>query len=85
MKALDDFTEDIVKNSATPAKHYLFEVRDDTMRLDKNKKDNFHSVVVLPLFVSQRCRLDIQTAVGFFTTRNSNPVEKSFTVFERNH
>ena len=52
MKALDDFTEDIVKDAATPAKHYLFEVRKDAMKLDEKKADNFHSVVALLLFIS---------------------------------
>ena len=52
MKALDDFTEDIVKDAATPAKHYLIKVREGTIKLDENRADNFQSVVALLLFNS---------------------------------
>ena len=71
-KAFDDFTEDVIKDAASPAKHYLFKVREDTKKLDEGRLDNFHRVVALLSFISQRCRLDIQTSVGFLKTRDSN-------------
>lgn len=41
--------------------------------MDEKRADNFHSVVASLLYISRRCRLDIQTAIGFLTTRVSCP------------
>ena len=71
-KAIDMFSEDITKNASTPAGNYLFNVR-DAKDLDDNQADNFHSVVASLLYISRRCRLDIQTTVGFLCTRVSKP------------
>ena len=73
LKAIDTFEEDITRNAATPATSYLFGVRESSPKLSEKKADNFHSVVALLLFISRRCRLDIQTAIGFLTTRVSCP------------
>ena len=88
-KAFDDFVEDIIKDAAAPAKHYLFEVRDNANKLCEDRADNFHSVVALLLCISLRCHLDIQTVVEFLMTRVSNPdiddwnILGSLAVFER--
>jgi len=73
LRGIDTFLDEIVKSAATPARSYLFEVREDAEKLDEAHADNFHSVVASLLFISRRCRLDIQTAVGFLTTRVSEP------------
>ena len=83
MKAIADFAEDITRDAATPAKHYLFEVREEAKPLQKDKAENFHSVSALLLFISRRCRLDIQTAVGFLTTRVSCPDEDDWMKLKR--
>jgi len=82
-KALDSFMGKVAKRSATPARTYLFEVREKSPVLDEKRADNFHSVVALLLFISRRCRLDIQTAIGFLTTRVSCPNEDDWLKLAR--
>ena len=82
LKAINEFMDDITKNATTPAKSYLFNVR-ESEALDEQRAENFHSVVALLLFVSRRCRLDIQTAVAFLTTRVSKPTEDDWRKLKR--
>lgn len=51
LKAIELFMEEINKVAATPAKNYLFEVREHSKKLSDKKADNFHSVVAAILFV----------------------------------
>jgi hypothetical protein len=78
LKAIKTFDEDITRNAATPAISNLFEIR-QSPALTKAKADNFHSVTASLLFILRRCHLDIQTAVGFLTTRLSCPTEDDWT------
>ena len=82
LKALDDFDEDITRNATTPARCHLFKTR-DAPKLSEEKADNFHSVTALLLFVSMRCRLDIQTAVAFLCTRVKEPDEDDWKKLRR--
>jgi hypothetical protein len=72
LKAIETFLEDITRDAATPATSFLFKTREVAL-LDEEKAENFHSVAASLLFVSRRCRLDIQTAVAFLCTRVSGP------------
>ncbi len=45
------------------------------MKLDTKQAQCFHSTVAQLLFVTMRCRRDIQTAVAFLTTRVKEPDE----------
>jgi len=83
LKALDEFMEDVTRNAATPANSHLFSIREDSPVLDEERAENFHSVVALLLFISKRCRLDIQTAVAFLTTRVSKPNEDDWKKLRR--
>ena len=74
-KAIDSFLDDITRTAASPANNNLFEVQHELDFFDEEHADNYHSVVAFLLFISRRCRLDIQTAVGYLTTRVSNPNE----------
>ena len=47
----------------------MFEVREGADKLNEERADNFHSVTASLLYVSRRCRLDIQTAIGYLCTR----------------
>ena len=83
LKAIETFDEDITRNAATPAISNLFKIR-QSPALTKAKADNFHSVTASLLFILRRCRLDIQTAVGFLTTRVSScPTEDDWTKLRR--
>ena len=55
----------------------------ESTKLDEERAENFHSVVALLLFVSRRCRLDIQTALAFLTTRVSEPTLDDWNKLKR--
>jgi Reverse transcriptase (RNA-dependent DNA polymerase). len=81
--AIGSFSEDITRNAATPATRFLFDVREDAQRLDKDRAELFHSVTAKLLYISKRCRLDIQNAVGFLCTRVSKPDEDDWKKLKR--
>jgi hypothetical protein len=72
LKAIDAFSDDITRDASSPASSRLFKTR-EVEQLSEAKAENFHSVVAALLFISRRCRLDIQTAVAFLCTRVSWP------------
>ena len=73
-KATNRFMDDTTRNAASPAIRYLFKTR-KTAKLSKEKSDNFHSIVASLLFISMRCRLDIQESVAFLCNRIAEPDE----------
>mmetsp|Transcript_14374 Transcript_14374/g.26989 ORF Transcript_14374/g.26989 Transcript_14374/m.26989 type:complete len:340 (+) Transcript_14374:90-1109(+) len=83
LKAIDDFKEELTREAITPAANYLFKVRETTKKLDKEKAENFHSIVASLLYISKRCRYDIQTAVAFLCTRVSSPDEDDWGKLRR--
>jgi len=83
LKAINSFHDDITRDASTPVTSYLFGVRESSPHLSEEKADNFHSVVAMLLFISRRCRLDIQTAVGFLTTRVSAPDQDDWNKLKR--
>jgi AAA ATPase containing von Willebrand factor type A (vWA) domain len=82
-EAIADFAEDIVRNAATPATRHLFDVREDSTPLNKERAEHFHSIVAKLLYICKRCRLDIQNAVAFLTTRVSKPDEDDWRKLKR--
>ncbi len=76
-KVINGFMEDIHGSASTPTGENLFQVRDKEERvtLDDKRAQYFHSTVAQLLFVTMRCRRDIQTAVVFLTTRVKDPDE----------
>ena len=64
--------DDITSNAASPATNYLFKTREDA-KLSEENPENFYSVVASLLFISRRCRLDIQTVVDLLCTRVAEP------------
>ena len=59
--------------AVTPAALHLFEVNNNSAKLDKEASDEFHTIVAKLLFLSKRARPDILTAVSFLCTRVQNP------------
>ena len=80
LRAIESFSDEITRSAVTPARGYLFEVREGATKLDEARADNFHSVVAAILFISRRCRLVIQVGVAFLTTRVSTIVRVMITV-----
>jgi hypothetical protein len=83
LKAIDTFRDNINRKATSPAKGYLFDVREGAKVLDEVLADNFHSVTAALLFVSRRCRLDIQTAIGYLCTRVGCPDVDDWTKLKR--
>jgi hypothetical protein len=67
-KVIKEFPEEITGVCATPASDYLFKVQEDRRKLSKELAEVFHHTVYQLLFVANRARRDIQTAVLFLTT-----------------
>ena len=74
-KVIVDFPEEIIGKAATPAGDHLFKVRDEGRKLNEEQADAFHHTVYQLLFVANRARRDIQTAVSFLTTQVQAPDE----------
>jgi hypothetical protein len=74
-EAIEDFGEDVSKNVATPAKKDLFEIDEQSPKLDKKGADHFHSIVAKLLYISKRGRIDIQLAIAFLCTRVSCSIQ----------
>ena len=66
--------DEITRNAASPATRYLFKTR-EAAKLSEKKSENFHSIVESLLFISSRCRLDIQTSVAFLCNIVAEPDE----------
>jgi hypothetical protein len=82
-KVIVDFPEEIIGKAATPAGDHLFKVRDDGQKLNEEQADAFHHTVYQLLFVANRARRDIQTAVSFLTTRVQAPDEDDWGKLKR--
>ena len=68
-KILEDFPEEIKSGAPTPHSDYLFKIRDKSdpkyRALPEEQALAFHHAVAQLLYLSQRARRDIQTAVSF--------------------
>ena len=70
------YLNEIGKTKAkTPAAGYLFTTNENAKKLEKEKKEVFHTTVAKALFVSCRSRPDIKCAVSFLCTRVKDPDE----------
>jgi hypothetical protein len=58
-------------------------VREDSTPLSQERAEHFHSIVAKLLYICKRCRLDIQNAVAFLTTRVSKPDEDDWRKLKR--
>ncbi len=74
-KVIKEFPEEITGVCAMLAGDYLFKLRDDGKKLNKEQAEVFHHTVYQLLFAANQARQDIQTAVSFLTTRVKDPDE----------
>jgi hypothetical protein len=77
-ETIRDFPDKIRKKAASPAKVELHWIDSRSKLLNKERREKFHSVVMKLMFVCQRCRLDITTAISFLCTRVSQPTEQDW-------
>jgi len=82
-EAIDEFLDDIVKSSVTPAAKNLFDVNDNGEKLSTERSDNFHSITWKLLYVAQRARPDILLPITFLCTRVSKSNVKDWEKLKR--
>ena len=74
-KAIDMFEqndgEEVTEQVTSPATRRLREVNPDCELLSKDKKEAFHSIVALLLWIMKRARPDLETAISYLCTRVS--------------
>jgi hypothetical protein len=66
---LTGLPEDMNGMATTPAADHLFKTRSDAPKLNKERAELFHRVTAQILFVAQRGRPDLRTAISFLTKR----------------
>jgi hypothetical protein len=80
--SMDGYVRDILDYcevtgfSATPATVDLYEINADLPPIDQKAQDEFHSTVMKLMFLAQRARPDILTAVSFLSRRWSKATEE---------
>ena len=82
---ISEFPEVIDKNKITPAADWLYDVRDvaECTPLPEEQAVAFHRTVAQLLFLCNRSRRDIQTAVAFLTTRVKGPDQDDWGKLKR--
>ena len=81
---LHDAPEDMEGVSSTPAAAHLFKINsEDPKLLDDKKKKIFVHLVMQGLYLSQRGRPDIRTAISFLCGRLHNPDEDNYKKLTR--
>ena len=80
---INDLPDDMDGMATTPAADHLFKVRDNAPKLNETKADLFHRVTAQLLFVAQRGRPDLRTAVSFLTKRVQEPDEDDYKKLAR--
>ena len=80
---LSDAPEDMDGVATTPAADYLFKVRDSAPKLDEERAILFHRKTAQILFVAQRGRPDLRTAISFLTKRVHSPDEDDYKKLAR--
>ena len=79
-KIIDAFSEEINSTSNLPALDHPFQIKEESeaMVISEEQAVEFHNTVAQLLFMSERDRKDIQTALDFLTTCVKNPNEDNW-------
>ena len=72
-KVLGEMPDKMDGTATTPAASHLFQMQSDTIILGDKKREFLHTTVAKLLFLCERGRPDIQTAVAFLCTRVRKP------------
>ena len=83
VEALQAFPDKLNKGATSPARPTLFHIDHSSKLLTEKRRDLFHSLVMRLMWVSQRCRLDISTAIAFLCTRVSKATEQDWIKLKR--
>jgi hypothetical protein len=74
---------DMKGTAVTPACSYLFQVNPDGVKLSQEKKNQFVHMVMQLLYLSQRGRPDIRTAIAFLCGRLRHPDQDDYNKLGR--
>jgi len=78
-RLLADVPPELLRGGGTtPAANYLFDVSQDSPRLDIERAELFHHITAQLLYLSKRARPDLQPTVPFLCTRVQHPTEQDW-------
>ena len=72
-EAINEFGKDCNRKINNSVAIHLFEMTDNQVKLDNDKKTLFHCIVAKLLFMGKQERPDIQVVVAFLTRRVTKP------------
>ena len=75
-EAIEEFDLVVAKIAKSPARRTLFQLNNTSPLLNEKERENFHSVVARLLYISIKCRLDIQLPVSFLCSRVSKATKQ---------
>ena len=78
-----EMPKDMEGTAKTPAENNLFKISDNPVMLDKEKAGVFHRMVMQLLYLCQRGRLDVRTAVAFLTNCKALDVSTNIRMVRR--
>jgi hypothetical protein len=80
---ISEMPEEMSGTAKNPASSRLFQIRKDAELLDKDKAVVFHRMVMQLLYLSQRGRPDVRTAVSFLCRRTKAPDKDDYKKLTR--
>ena len=75
---LQDTPTNLQGTSVVPAAKHLFTTRADAPKISPQEQEIFHHLTMQLMYLSQRGRPDIQTAVAFLSSRVANPDQDDY-------
>ena len=75
-QAIEEFDLVVSRIATSPARRIVFQLNNTSPMLNEKERENFHSVVARLLYVSIKCRLDIQLPVSFLCSRVSKATKQ---------
>ena len=80
---IEGMPKDMVGHAKTPAGVHLFKVNDNPVMLDKDRAAIFYRITMQLLYLCQRARPELRTAISFLCRRNKAPDEDDYRKLRR--
>jgi hypothetical protein len=68
-----EMPDEMIGTASTPAARHLFQINENPELLDPERAAGFHRMVMQLLYLSQRARPDIRTAISYLCKRTTKP------------
>jgi len=82
-ESIEEFGEDIVESTTSPAQKSLFIVDPNSELLDKSRSKRFHSIIEKLFYVPNRARVDLKLVIVFLCTRVSKSTIQDWSKLKR--